>query len=241
VFFESEIVQVNEDIKNPLLFSNYFQLFIMQKISILVVDDHKLIRETWTYILNSDPRFIVVDQCGDAEQSVEVARQKRPDIVLMDINIHPFNGFEATEKIRKISPLSKIIGVSMHTEPAYARKMLQMGAKGYVSKNSSREEMYQAIMEVYNGNKYICDEIKNIIADQMLDSSPHSPSINDLTDRELQIITPIREGLSSKEIALKMNISLKTVEVHRHNILKKLKLKNSAALVNFINSSPLYA
>jgi DNA-binding NarL/FixJ family response regulator len=213
----------------------------MEKISIMVVDDHKLIRETWTYILNSHPRFVVIDQCGDAEQSVELARQKRPDIVLMDINIQPFNGFEATEKIRKVSPLSKIIGVSMHTEPAYARKMLQIGAKGYVSKNSSREEMYKAITEVYNGSKYICDEIKTIIADQMLDSNTNSPSINDLTDRELQIINPIRLGLSSKEIALKMNISLKTVEVHRHNILKKLRLKNSAALVNFINGSPLYA
>lgn len=213
----------------------------MKKITIMVVDDHKLIRETWTYILNSDPRFIVTDECGDAEQSVELAREKRPDIVLMDINIQPFNGFEATEKIRKASPLSKVIGVSMHTEPAYTRKMLQVGARGYVSKNSSREEMYKAIIEVYNGNKYVCDEIKTIIADQLLEGNDAPPSINNLTDRELQIINPIRQGMSSKEIAANMNISLKTVEVHRHNILKKLKLKNSAALVNFMNNSPLYS
>ena len=213
----------------------------MKKISIMVVDDHKLVRETWAYILNSDPRFIVTDECGDAEQSVELAREKRPDIVLMDINIQPFNGFEATEKIRKASPLSKVIGVSMHTEPAYTRKMLQVGARGYVSKNSSREEMCKAIVEVYNGNKYICDEIKSIIADQLLEGDDAPPSINNLTDRELQIINPIRQGMSSKEIAATMNISLKTVEVHRHNILKKLKLKNSAALVNFMNNSPLYS
>ncbi len=213
----------------------------MEKITILVVDDHKLIRETWRYILDSDPRFTVIDECGDAEQSVEIAREKRPNIVLMDINIQPINGFEATEKIRKAAPLSKIIGVSMHTEPAYARKMLQIGARGYVSKNSSREEMCKAIIEVHNGNKYVCEEIKSIIADQMLDDAPQTPSINSLTDRELQIIDPIRKGLSSKEIAEKMNISLKTVEVHRHNILKKLKLKNSAALVNFMNNSPLYS
>ena len=214
---------------------------IMERITIMIVDDHKLIRETWSYILNSDPRFKVIEECGDSEQSIELAKQKRPDIVLMDINILPINGFEATERIRKAAPLSKIIGVSMHTEPAYARKMLQIGARGYVSKNSSRDEMCKAIIEVYNGNKYICEEIKSIIADQMLEDSPQTPSINSLTDRELQIIDPIRKGMSSKEIAEQMNISLKTVEVHRHNILKKLKLKNSAALVNFMNNTPMYS
>jgi len=212
----------------------------MEKINILIADDHKLIRETWTYILNSDPRFQVVAECGDSEQAVELARQKRPHIVLMDINMTPINGFEATEKIRKVSPGSKIIGVSMHSQPAYAKKMLQVGARGYVTKNSSREEMFKAIMEVFRGNKYVCDEIKTIISEQLLDENQDTPNINSLTEREIQIINHIREGLSSKEIASKLKISLKTVEVHRHNILKKLKLKNSASLVNFINNTAGY-
>jgi DNA-binding NarL/FixJ family response regulator len=212
----------------------------MEKINILIADDHKLIRETWTYILNSDPRFQVVAECGDSEQAVELARQKRPHIVLMDINMTPINGFEATEKIRKVSPGSKIIGVSMHSQPAYAKKMLQVGARGYVTKNSSREEMFKAIMEVFRGNKYVCDEIKTIISEQLLDENQDTPNINSLTEREIQIINHIREGLSSKEIATKLKISLKTVEVHRHNILKKLKLKNSASLVNFINNTAGY-
>jgi DNA-binding NarL/FixJ family response regulator len=212
----------------------------MEKINILIADDHKLIRETWTFILNSDPRFHVVAECGDSEEAVDVARQKRPHIVLMDINMAPMNGFDATEKIRKVSPSSKIIGVSMHSQPAYAKKMLQIGARGYVTKNSSKEEMYKAIIEVYKGNKYVCEEIKNIISEQLLDENQSAPTINSLTDREIQIVNQIREGLSSKEIAAKLDISLKTVEVHRHNILKKLKLKNSASLVNFINSSAGY-
>ena len=212
----------------------------MNKIRILIADDHKLIRETWTYILDSDPRFQVIAECGDAEEAVELAKVKHPDIVLMDINMAPFSGLEATQKIRKISPASRIIGVSMHSQPAYAKKMLQMGARGYVTKNSSKEEMIQAILEVYQGNKYICDEIKNIISDQLLDEKENSPNINTLTEREMQIINLIKEGLSSKEIAGNLSISLKTVEVHRHNILKKLKLKNSASLVNFINTSATY-
>src|SRR5580658_4374074 len=209
----------------------------MNKIRILIADDHKLIRETWAYILDSDPRFVVIGQCGDAEEAVEFARIKHPDVILMDINMSPISGLEATQRIRKISPASKIIGVSMHSQPVYAKKMLQMGARGYVTKNSSKEEMVQAILEVAQGNKFVCDEIKNIISDQLLDENENTPNINSLTEREMQIINLIKEGFSSKEISINLNISLKTVEVHRHNILKKLKLKNSASLVNFINTS----
>jgi DNA-binding NarL/FixJ family response regulator len=212
----------------------------MQKVSILIADDHKLIRETWSYILNNDPRFEVVAECGDSEQAVEVARTKRPQIILMDINMTPISGFEATERIRKVSPASKIIGVSMHSQPAYAKKMLQIGARGYVTKNSSKEEMIKAILEVHNGNKYICDEIKNNISELVLEENKDTPNVNALTEREIQIINLIKEGFSSKEIANQLSISLKTVEVHRHNILKKLKLKNSASLVNFINNTATY-
>jgi DNA-binding NarL/FixJ family response regulator len=208
----------------------------MEKISILIADDHKLIRETWSFILNNDSRFTVVAECGDSEQAVEMARTKKPQIVLMDINMTPISGFEATERIRKVSPGSKVIGVSMHSQPAYAKKMLQIGARGYVTKNSSKEEMITAIMEVNAGNKYICDEIKNNISELVLEENKDVPNVNALTEREIQIINLIKEGQSSKEIALNLNISLKTVEVHRHNILKKLKLKNSASLVNFINN-----
>lgn len=209
----------------------------MEKINVLIADDHKLIRETWSYILNSDERFQVIAECGDSEHAVEVTKQKKPHIVLMDINILPISGFEATERIKKVSPATKVIGVSMHSQPAYAKKMLQIGAKGYVTKNSSKEEMIKAILEVNEGSKYVCDEIKNNISELVLEENKDTPNVNALTEREIQIINLIKDGQSSKEIATILNISLKTVEVHRHNVLKKLKLKNSASLVNFINQS----
>jgi DNA-binding NarL/FixJ family response regulator len=212
----------------------------MEKISVLIADDHKLIRETWSYILNNDSRFEVIAECGDSELAVEMSKSMRPQIVLMDINMMPISGFEATERIRKVSPVSKVIGVSMHSQPAYAKKMLQIGAKGYVTKNSSKEEMIKAILEVYDGNKYICEEIKNNISEQLMDENADTPNVNALTEREIQIINLIKEGQSSKEIAAVLSISLKTVEVHRHNILKKLKLKNSASLVNFMNNTATY-
>ena len=152
----------------------------------------------------------------------------------------PVNGFDATKQIRKFSPGSRIIGVSMHSMPAYAKRMLQVGAMGYVSKNSSKEEMMTAILEVNAGRKFICDEVKNILAQQELDEgTPHTNDMNNLSRRELDIIQLIKEGHSSKEIAIQLDISLKTVEVHRYNILKKLNLKNTAALVNYINTQGL--
>ena len=209
---------------------------VTNKITILIVDDHKLIRDTWSFILNSDPRFQVIAETDSGKSAIELAESNQPDIILMDINMSPMNGFEATKEIRKISPDSRIIGVSMHSQPAYAKKMLQVGAMGYITKNSSKEEMIGAITEVAQGNKYICHEVKAILSEQILEDN-EKPDINLLSQREIEIIDHLKQGLSSKEIALQLNITLKTVEVHRHNILKKLNLKNTAALVNFINNA----
>jgi DNA-binding NarL/FixJ family response regulator len=208
----------------------------MKKVSIMIVDDHTLIRETWSFLLGKNENFEVVAECGDGERAIELARDKRPDIVLLDINMAPMNGFDVLKMIRKFSPGSKIIGVSMHSQPAYAKKMLRLGAKGYVTKNSPRQEMLEAIAEVSNNQIYICQEVKNILSEQMLNGDQMNPDINNLSDREMQIVRALKEGQSSKEIAAGLNISLKTVEVHRHNILKKLKLKNTVSLINFINS-----
>src|SRR5260221_8934495 len=124
----------------------------------------------------------------------------------------------------------------MHPKRPYENKRLALGPKGYVTKNSPRQEMLEAIAEVSNNHVYICQEVKNILSDQMLNGDQVNPDINTLTDREMQIVRALKEGSSSKEIASDLNISFKTVEVHRHNILKKLKLKNTVSLINFINS-----
>ncbi len=207
-----------------------------KKITILIVDDHKLIRDTWSFILNSDSRFQVIAESDSGKDAIDIAQNNHPNIILMDINMTPMNGFEATKQIRRVSPESKIIAVSMHSQPAYAKKMLQVGAMGYITKNSSKEEMIAAINEVAQGKKYICNEVKTILSEQVLHNSER-PDINLLSQREVEIIDLIKQGQSSREIAEQLNITLKTVEVHRHNILKKLNLKNTAALVNFINNA----
>lgn len=212
----------------------------MEKITILLVDDHKLIRDSWCFILNSDPRFQIIGETSAGDEAIELAKTRKPQIVLMDVNMTPVNGFDATRQIRKFSPGSKVIGISMYTMPAYAKRMLQMGAMGYVTKNSSKDEMIEAIVEVNKGKKYVCEEVKDILAHQELeDEGTGIPDMNILSRREIEIVQLIRAGMSSKEIAGQLDISLKTVEVHRYNILKKLSLKNTASLVNFINSHGL--
>lgn len=207
----------------------------MEKISILLADDHQLIRETWKYILDADPRFTVVGTAENGEQAIEIAQNTRPKVVLMDINMHEMSGFEATRQIKKVSPGSKVIGVSMHSMPAYAKKMLSLGASGYVTKNSSKSELIKAIIDVSEGKISICDEVKNIITNQEMDQDIPKQDINSLSKRELEVVQFIKKGLSSKEISGQISVSIKTVEVHRYNILKKLALPNSAALVNFVN------
>src|SRR5688572_22465545 len=212
----------------------------MSKITIMIVDDHTLIRETWSYLLGRNEELEVLAEEGDGQRAIEIARDKRPNIVLLDINMSPLNGFDILKMIRKLSPGSKVIAVSMHSQPAYAKKMLRLGARGYVTKNSPRKEMLDAIHQVCAGNVYICQEVKNILSEQMMNEEEGGgDGLNQLSEREIEVINLIRNGMSSKEIADKLAISIKTVEVHRHNILKKLKVKNTASLINYINSSGL--
>src|SRR3982751_5816241 len=165
----------------------------MEKITILIVDDHTLVRETWREILNSDERFSVISEARNGEEAVEFTKKLKPDVVIMDINLPGISGIEATQQIISHSPSTKILGVSMHTQPAYARKMMQNGASGYVTKNSSRQEMFHAIVETFRGNKYVCSEIKNILSEQMVNGDDPQKGVNSLSPREVEIVAFIQK------------------------------------------------
>lgn len=212
----------------------------MSKITILIVDDHTLIRETWDFLLsNYEDLFEVVAAVGDGQRAIDLARDKRPNIVLLDINMSPLNGFDVIKRVLQVSPKSKVIAISMHAQSAYARKMLRLGARGYITKNSPSQEMLNAIKTVHAGNIYVCQEVKDIVSVQMLENDYQTPRLDQLTERQIEIINLIRNGLSSKEISAYLKIAVKTVEVHRHNIHKILKVKNAAALIHFINNRGL--
>ncbi|MEI7736045.1 MAG: response regulator transcription factor [Ferruginibacter sp.] len=211
----------------------------MKKISIVIVDDHKLIREMWMQTFLRNEKAEIVGDCGEFDEAIEMIKIKRPDIVMLDINLQNASGMDAVPLIRKFSPGTHIIAVSMHSQLVYAKKMLQLGAKGYVTKNSSHLEVFKAIEEVMQGRIYVCSEIKDILSSQVMLSETGVHDLNSLSLREIDIIKLIKSGLSSKEIAGRLMLSIRTVEVHRHNILKKLKLNNTAALINYINSTEL--
>lgn len=207
----------------------------MPPITILIADDHALIRQTWNFVLSTNEQYKVVAESATGEQTVALVRQYRPDVVIMDINMPDMDGLEATRLIRECSPQTKVIGVSSHTQPAYARKMMQNGGMGYVTKSSPAKEFFTAIQTVLGGAQYICQEIKNTITEQVLSGTDPQAAFNALTTREHEIIDLIRKGMPSSEIGLQLYISEKTVEVHRYNIMKKLNVRNTAALVNYIN------
>jgi DNA-binding NarL/FixJ family response regulator len=129
-------------------------------IRLAIVDDHEMIRKTWKMVLQQDERLQVIAECASGADAIVCARELAPDIMLMDINMSPVNGFEATDVISKSFPAVKIIGISINNQPAYARNLMRLGAKGYVTKNSGSQEMMEAIFIVNDGGTYICKDIE---------------------------------------------------------------------------------
>lgn len=211
----------------------------MKKIKILITEDHALVRTIWSKYLSTDPEFDIVAEAASAEECLKLGAIYQPDIVLLDINLPGINGIEAIQPLKNCIPGVKIIGVSAHTHPSFVKTMMRNGASGYLTKNASAEELIESIKAVHSGLKYSCLETKNILSNQFFfeTDKPASRDINSLTTRELQIIEYIKQGYASPQIGEALNITKKTVEVHRYNILSKLNLRNAASLVNFINQN----
>lgn len=131
-----------------------------EKIRIIIADDHQMVRETWRVILELHERVTIIKECASGTEAINASINLKPDIVLIDINTYPMNGFEATKKLLKACPGLYVIGVSVNNQPGYAKNMLQLGAKGYVTKNSDREEMLEAIFTVMDGKTYVCKEVR---------------------------------------------------------------------------------
>ena len=203
-------------------------------ISIVIAEDHVLVRDAWVFLLNSIPGFKVIGETGDGNEATELARVLRPDVLILDINLKGKSGIDSVPLILHHSPRTRVLGVSWLTHPAYSRKMIQHGALGYVSKNSPSEEMIKPIREINEGRKYICEETTRMY-ETMMNERSQDKGIHSLSQREAEVVEQIKKGYSSKEIAETLNISRKTIEVHRYNIMKKLNIRNVASLINYVN------
>ncbi len=207
---------------------------INKEITIVIVDDHKMIREMWRLLFEGHPTIKIVGESATAENVPVAISIYKPTLVLLDINLHDKSGIDLIPLIKEISPGTKVIGVSMHNRPSYAQKMIASGASGYLTKNSPQEEVFLAIDSVLNGHIYVCSEIETV--SQLNKNSKDRKGLNLLSPKELEIVDLIKVGDSSKQISDKLSISVRTVESHRYNILKKLDIKNVAALINFLKS-----
>lgn len=202
-----------------------------------MIDDHRMMLDMWGSLLGADDRFAVVGKSTDSNVVLEEIKIKLPNVVLMDITMPGISGIELTRKIKEKYPLIKVLGVSMHTNIITIKQILSAGALGYISKTSSFEEMVDAILSVYKGNHYIAKDIKQYISEQVLNFEKPDPinRINSLTRRELEIIGMVKDGLSSQQIADKLFLSQRTVEVHRYNIFKKLNVSNVVSMMKLLN------
>jgi DNA-binding NarL/FixJ family response regulator len=200
-----------------------------EKVRILIVDDHALVADAWRLILSTIDYFEVIGIRENATDALNFSLAQKPDIVLMDLNLKDSNGFDATENITNQLAKTRVIGLSMHDDVSVVKRFLALGAKGYLSKNSKKEELVSAIESVMQGNTYVSAEIKDKIF-QDFSLNTETQQKKELTIKEIEIVKLITKGLTSKEIADQLFLSPRTVETHRHNILKKLNLPNAAQL-----------
>lgn len=207
----------------------------MGKTRLYFVDDHKMVIDMWTTLLSADPRYEIVGKAFDGETALAEIKDLYPHIILLDISMPGLSGVPLLKQIKALIPSVKVLSVSMHTNIAMVKNILQNGARGYVSKTSTYDEMITAIESVRNGDTFISADIKEQIIGNVIKNEEAEPDINSLTRRELEIAQMIKEGLTSKEISERLFISLRTVEVHRHNLFKKLNVRNAAGLINLIN------
>jgi DNA-binding NarL/FixJ family response regulator len=201
----------------------------MTKIRLLLADDHPLIREGFRSLLNKNDRFEIVGIAENGKELIELAGKELPDIILSDISMPVMNGMEAIEQIGNLYPSIKSVVLTMHEEREYIINALKIGVQGYIIKNVERFDLEKAIITIFEGGKYFSPIVTNILAESV--TRPEPPAISELTPREKEVLELVAQGHSTKQIADKLGIGTRTVESHRVNMLKKMKVNNTAELV----------
>lgn len=201
-------------------------------IRILLADDHKITRDGLKALLDSQKNMTVIGEAENGRQAVRLALELAPDVIVMDINMPELNGIEATRQIIAELPETKIIALSMYSDKRYVVGMLKAGVSGYLLKNCAFDELVSAISAVVANQNYMSQKIANTVMKDyanILESSDSSPA-SQLTAREREVLQLIAEGLKTKDIAGRIHVSVKTVETHRQQIMRKLNAKSVAEL-----------
>lgn len=205
--------------------------------TLLLVDDHALIRAGVRALVSDIPGYEVIGEAATGEQLLEMTMELKPDIILLDISMRDSNGLDALERLHRALPDSKVLILSMHTDPQMIMRALEGGAHGYLLKDATATEIEQALEALRNDERYLSPAIAHTVINQALISTHSSKAEavenHNLTARQLEILRLIVRGKSTREIASGLNLSVKTVETHRSQIMKRLQIYDVAGLVLF--------
>ena len=204
-----------------------------KKARIVLAEDHTILRQGLRALLSADPGFEIVGEACDGREAVRCVEKLAPDLLLMDLSMPRMNGMEAIREIKKRYPQTRIIALTVHREEEYLVTTLQAGAEGYVLKDATHEELVLAINSVMAGKPYLSPAVAGKIIEGYLEKKNIEQPVSSrqkLSPREREVLKLIAEGYRNKQIATELCISLKTVEKHRANLMKKLDLHNTAAL-----------
>jgi len=204
-------------------------------IRVLLADDHVLMREGLRSLLTASDEFEIVGEAENGRAAVELAAKRKPHVVVMDIAMRELNGIEATRRILSNDPGVKVLALSMHRERRYVAEMLKAGASGFLLKSNAFEELARAIRTVRANGVFLCPDVAGMVRDGFVQgmSAPAAEKTPSLTPREREVLQLVAEGKSTKQIAGHLNVSVKTVEMHRQHIMGKLQLHNIAELTRY--------
>jgi DNA-binding NarL/FixJ family response regulator len=197
-------------------------------IRIIIADDHPLVRDGLKSFLQKTPGFEVVAEAEDGLQLLQHVAQHQPDIAIVDITMPHLNGLEALQRLQRDFPRVKLIVLTMHEEPEYIKKSLSSGAKAYLLKNAAPQELHAAILTVMKGGKYFNSTVSAIVMEDLANPEAEEEA---LTPREKEVLKLVCQGMSNYQIASELFISIRTVEKHRVNVLRKMQAVNTADLV----------
>ena len=206
-----------------------------KKYTVLIVEDHTLLRQGLIAMISSDPSLVVVGEADNGRDAIRQATTLKPDVVLMDINMPVMNGSEALAEIKNRDPNIKVIMLTAHNAEEYIRDSIKAGANGYVLKQATRDELILGIHKVIGGKTYLTPDVADKLFNKYLSGSANNETSawEQISKREREVLKLVAEGNTNKLIANHMCVSIKTVEKHRSNLMKKLDLHNSAALTAF--------
>jgi two-component system response regulator NreC len=208
----------------------------MSKIRVLLTDDHTLFRQGIRTLLSAESDIEVIGEAGTAVDAINRARETHPDLILMDIGMPGMSSFEATRQIRKERPETRVVFLSMYDDEDYLAECVDMGANGYILKESPADQLLTAIREVSRGGSYLSPRLLSRLVDDFRtkgNGSPRQSRFGTLTRREREVLKMLAEGQSVKDIAGEFDLSVKTVEAHKFNLMRKLDIHNKAQLVQY--------